>query len=130
MTDFYEELNLNPQDSVADINRALTQLESTWKRREINSPEKATKMLALILEARNAFKSDATKAEYDHNLAESKKAPEQVDYGAERKVQFQQYRTQAEKLPVSCVRSSVLWRGSRMIRCLVPMAAPDLLLLF
>lgn len=96
MVDFYEELNLAPQDSAANINHTLSQLESTWKRREINNPEKATKMLALILEARNAFKSDATKAEYDYNLAESKKVPEQVDYSAERKAQFQQYRTQAE----------------------------------
>lgn len=95
MVDYYEELNLNQQDSVNELNQNLIQLESTWKRREINNPEKATKMLALILEARNAFKSDATKKEYDHNLAESKKAPEQVDYNAERKAQFEQYKDQA-----------------------------------
>ena len=97
MVDYYEELNLNQQDSIADLNRTLSQLESTWKRREINNPEKATKILAIILEARNAFKSDAAKAEYDRNLAESKKPPEQIDYDAERKAQFQKYRKQVEK---------------------------------
>lgn len=97
MIDFYEELNLDPQSSVAELGRTLTQLESTWKRREINNPEKATKKLALILEARNVFASEASKSEYDHNLAESKKAPVQTDYNAERREKYLQYISQAEK---------------------------------
>lgn len=97
MIDYYEELNLNPEESAADISRALNQLESTWKRREINNPEKATKILAVILDAREAFKSETTKAEYDRNLEESKKPSEPYDYDAERKAQFQYYRAQAEE---------------------------------
>ena len=97
MVDFYEELNLDPQSSLEELDRTLTQLESTWKRREINNPEKATKKLALILEARNVFASESTKSEYDRNLAESKKAPVQTDYDVERREKFLQYTAQAEK---------------------------------
>lgn len=97
MVDFYEELNLNQTDSIEDINRTLNQLENIWKRREINNPEKATRMLATILDAREAFKSEATKAKYDYNLAESRADPKQIDYDEERRVQFKKYRLQAEE---------------------------------
>lgn len=97
MVDFYEELNLNPDDSATDISQALNQLESTWKRREINNPEKATKILALILDAREVFKSETAKADYDNKLEESKKPSEPFDYDAERRAQFQHYRAQAEE---------------------------------
>lgn len=95
-TDYYRELNLNEEDSIEEINRALNQLESIWKRREINNPEKATKMLALIIEARNNFRSDSCKKEYDNLLAESKKPKSQRDYDEEQKALFLQYRVQAE----------------------------------
>ena len=96
MVDFYEELNLNPSDLVSDINKSLNQLESTWKRREINNPEKATKMLALILDARNAFKTQETKAQYDHELEESKKPATPVDYDAERAAEYKKWKEQAD----------------------------------
>lgn len=96
MTDFYEELNISQDLSVDEINRELNQLETTWRRREIVAPEKATKMLALILEARKIFRTDELKIEYDFNLEESKKPLIQTDYDAEREEQFQKYRKQAE----------------------------------
>lgn len=96
MVDFYEDLNLIQTDSVSDINKTLDQLESTWKRREINNPEKATKMLALILDARSVFKTDETKSKYDHELEESKKPPQKIDYDAERAAEYKKWKEQAD----------------------------------
>lgn len=65
---YYDELNLDRNSSVAEINRALNQLETTWKRREVNTPEKATKMLSLIIDARTVFKTEETKRKYDESF--------------------------------------------------------------
>lgn len=85
MVDFYEELNLDREATVEEINKELSNLESTWKRREITNPEKATKKLVLIMDARKAFKDEQSRAEYNAALAESKKEPVPVDTDAERR---------------------------------------------
>ena len=91
MVDFYAELHLNQQDSIAELNQTLTQLESTWKRREITNPEKATTMLALIIQARRAFASESSRREYDRELAKSKEKPVERDPNAEREQQFKKW---------------------------------------
>lgn len=96
VTDFYEELHLNRDDSLEVINKELSQLESTWKRREINNPEKATKILSLILEARGVFRTEAERANYDHRLAESKKVTVPADRDTEREAAYQKWLSQAQ----------------------------------
>lgn len=68
VVNYYEELNLNKADSLDEITHALNQLESTWKRREITSPEKAIKMLALINDARSVFATEQSRSEYNSSL--------------------------------------------------------------
>lgn len=92
---YYEELKLNPNDSLEELNGSLNQLETVWKRREINTPEKATKMLSLIIDARKVFKSSAAKAEYDRNLASERKPQGNEDLDAGRHAQFEKYKAQA-----------------------------------
>lgn len=99
MEDFYEELSLDPQSSLDEINKALSQLESTWKRREITNPEKATTMLAVIIRARKVFGSETSRQEYDLALAKSKEP--KVDNTPSREEQFNKWYQDA----VSYVRS-------------------------
>lgn len=67
-TNYYEELKLGENESIEQINKKLDKLEATWKKREITNPEKATKMLALVIDARKVFKSEKTKSRYDKKL--------------------------------------------------------------
>ena len=64
----YDELNLSRELAIDEININLSQLERIWHQREINQPEKAHKMLALIDEARIVFKTLQSKADYDKSL--------------------------------------------------------------
>ena len=73
MVNYYEQLNLHKESSIVAINKELSALESTWKRREITNPEKATKMLVLIMDARKIFQSESTKAQYDIELEKARK---------------------------------------------------------
>ena len=95
MENFYEELGLDRSKRIDEINTELSKLESTWKRREITNPEKATTMLALIIRARKAFSSDAARRSYDNELADSLKKPEQVDPDKERSESLKKWREQA-----------------------------------
>lgn len=96
MNNYYEELNLDKHLSASAINDQLDKLESVWKRREINNPEKATRMLALIIEARDVFKTETAKARYDIDLEESSKSPNAIDPDIVRKTEFEKWRRQAE----------------------------------
>lgn len=73
IVDYYEELSISSSLSVPELNSELSRLETVWKRREITNPEKATKMIVLISDARKVFQNDTSKREYDKRLAESKK---------------------------------------------------------
>ncbi len=97
MVDYYSELNIDSGLSVDEINKELSKLENTWKRRELTSPEKATKMLALIIDARDVFKSTAAKSRYDRELAESKNQSKSVDPNQQRKDDIQKWRTDADR---------------------------------
>lgn len=45
MTDYYVELKLSSSLSTAELYHELSKLESLWRRREVNNPEKAAKMI-------------------------------------------------------------------------------------
>ena len=94
--DFYDELKLPKDKSVEEINKMLTQLEKDWTKRQINTPDKATKMLALIIDARATFKSPLTRAEYDRELEASKRDPANIDPYEERTQSFQKWYTDAK----------------------------------
>lgn len=68
MVDYYSELKIDKSLGIVDINKALSKLESTWRRRELTNPERATKMLSLILEARRVFQTEAARRKYDQQL--------------------------------------------------------------
>lgn len=96
MTDYYAELNIDSSLGVDEINKELSKLENTWKRRELTNPEKATKMLAIIIDAREVFKSTTTKNRYDRELAESKQQSKPVDSNQQRKDEIKKWRTDAD----------------------------------
>lgn len=73
MVNFYDELSLSRESSIDELSKELNGLESTWKRREITNPEKATKVLALIIDARKVFESEDSKQAYDTYLDEANK---------------------------------------------------------
>lgn len=75
VVNYYETLNLNRSFSTEEINAELSRLETIWKRREITNPEKAAKMNALIIDARDVFKSDATRRAYDISLTPPQSVP-------------------------------------------------------
>lgn len=95
MTDFYEELNLDRSKSTAEINEVLSKLESTWKRREITNPEKATKMLAMIIDARKVFASEASRRLYDDDLQHSKGQSGAFDSGKDRVAELAEWKDKA-----------------------------------
>lgn len=72
MTDFYEVLKLDAGSDIQQLQDQLIRQESIWTDRASTRPEKATEMLAVIAQAKKAFASGQTKAEYDRQLAESK----------------------------------------------------------
>ena len=65
---YYEILDISPSSSLDYIQTQLTRLEQIWRKREITTPEKATKMLATIIDARLVFHSEKTRQEYDNSL--------------------------------------------------------------
>ena len=91
MTDFYEELKLDRSQNVSELNRELSRQESVWKRRELTSPEKATRIVAVILEARKAFRDEVTRAGYDRELDASRQAPAEEDPDAARAASFRKW---------------------------------------
>ena len=91
MIDYYTVLNLDRKKRVDEINADLSRLESIWKRREITNPEKATTILAYIIQARKAFASEVSRREYDFELAKSKQKPVDTDPNASRNLQFQKW---------------------------------------
>lgn len=96
MVDYYEELKLGKTLSLQEINKEISLLESTWTQRQINVPEKATKMLALVIDARVAFKTDSSRAEYDRALEDSKREPLASDTDSERAKSFEKWYSDAK----------------------------------
>ena len=76
MINFYEVLtDLKPDMSLNEIHAELIRQEKVWIKRQINNPEKATKMLAYLIDAKKVFETEDSRKEYDRQLAESQKTP-------------------------------------------------------
>ena len=85
MTNYYEELKLDPKASAKDLIEELIRQEVVWHQREINAPEEAAKKQVLITEAKKAFASEASKAQYDQELNAKPVEEKQADPEAERR---------------------------------------------
>lgn len=68
MTNYYEELGISKDANVKEISEELIRQESLWRHREVNQPEKSTKMLSLIFEAREVFANEVSRRKYDEAL--------------------------------------------------------------
>lgn len=79
MVDYYAELSLAKESDIRHIQEELVRLESLWHKREVNSPEKANKMLGLIMDAQKAFASEASRKKYDSDLEVSRRELEDPD---------------------------------------------------
>ncbi len=95
MTNYYKELNLDRTLGIGEINNELTRQERTWHQREVTMPEKARKMLTLIDEARNIFKTDASRREYDKDLDNRDIPKEILDPEEERKLALKKWKEEA-----------------------------------
>ena len=91
MTNFYEELKLDTNASASEISAELVRLESVWHKREMSRPELAAEKLALIVQAKKIFATDASKAQYDRELNAPVKESAPDDPDAARKAQFQKW---------------------------------------
>ncbi|MBQ2695098.1 hypothetical protein IJG04_00445 [Candidatus Saccharibacteria bacterium] len=96
MTNFYNEFGFDPGLSIDQIQNELNKLEATWKRREITNPEKATTMLALIIQAREAFESESSKRRYDRLIDEASKESNSPNTDADNIEQFKRWVHEAE----------------------------------
>ena len=97
MTNYYEELKLDPKASAKDLIEELIRQEVVWHQREINAPEEAAKKQVLITEAKKAFASEASKAQYDQELNAKPVEEKQADPEAERREQYKYWYDQAKQ---------------------------------
>ena len=95
ITDFYAEFSIAQSASLEDIKKKLLEERRIWISRQVSRPELATKKLAFLNDADVAFKNEASRADYDRKLAESRRKPETADPNAERHAKFQWYLKQA-----------------------------------
>ena len=96
MTNYYKELMLDAQASAAELIEELIKQETLWHRRELQRPEEAARKLLLIGEAKKVFANESSKRAYDLELNAPKPQEEQYDPAAERRAQFNHWRTSAE----------------------------------
>lgn len=96
MTNYYEELNLDKMANLNVINQEISRLESTWKRREITNPEKAARIIALLVEARKVFRDATSRSEYDKDLERSLNGSKVNDSETEKYRDFKKWSKQAE----------------------------------
>ncbi len=95
MVNYYEELNLDRSKSLFEIKTELTKQEGVWKRREINNPEKATKMLAMIIEAKKVFSSETARSKYDNDLEKSARDDSPLSAEEQREISLKKWVGQA-----------------------------------
>lgn len=91
MVNYYNELNIERQLNTDEIQQQLSKLEQTWIRREVNSPEKARVMLTYITEARNVFKSEMSRREYDATLEKGNEIPKKSNPDEEKQAKFSKW---------------------------------------
>ena len=89
---FYEEITgLDPEMTLEEIKGELLRQEKVWIKRQITAPEKATKMLAVLIDAKKAFADETSRRAYDKELAESKNPPPAADPLAARRAEFYEW---------------------------------------
>lgn len=79
IVDFYAELGISKELSLAAIQAELTKLERVWHQREIAQPEKARKMLVLIDDAKTVFETEESRAKFDQSIKDVEVGPPNMD---------------------------------------------------
>ena len=95
--DHYTEWGIPQTTSLEDIQKKLWELRSDWAERKLSAPDEANLKLREIDDAFKVFQSEESRRIYDHDLAESKKAPLIIDPDAERKEAFEKWYTDAKQ---------------------------------
>jgi len=96
-TDHYAEWGIPSDASLDLIKKKLSELYNDWTAQKLNAPEEATLKLHLLDEAQKVFKDEASRRQYDRDLAESKNELVPIDHDSERLVSFQKWCTDAEQ---------------------------------
>ena len=65
---YYEILGIDKNLSTAEIEKLLSQIDTTWQKRLFSQPEKASEIISLVCAAQEVFSSDAVRKEYDLSL--------------------------------------------------------------
>ena len=97
MTNYYSELKLDPSAPLLELQDELLRQEQLWRRREVNSPDRAAEKLVLINEAKKVFASPSSKAAYDRELENSQRKQIEVNPKEERYLQYKRWYDQAIK---------------------------------
>lgn len=97
MVDYYTELGIDRGIGITDINKELSKLESIWRRRELTNPDKAARVIALILEAREIFRTEESRRQYDRKLKGEDKKDEQRSREEQSRLQLEKNRNDAVK---------------------------------
>lgn len=95
MVDYYKELKIDSNLGIDDIGKELSKLENTWRRRELTSPDKAARIIALILEAREIFKTEESRRQYDRKLTGEDKRDEQRSQDERNRLQLEKSKSDA-----------------------------------
>lgn len=83
MVDYYAELGIGKELSLAEIQAELAKLERVWHQREVAQPEKARKILVLIDDAKAVFETEEVRVKYDQDLERSEDGANQDDCNIE-----------------------------------------------
>lgn len=100
MQDYYEELGLNPGMSLDEIKDELARQENKWTARNAGpAAKKAGEMLALLNRAKEVFRTEAARAEYDRELEQSRRQPARQEAPAQnREESFQGWKARMRQL--------------------------------
>lgn len=100
MIDYYEELELDRNLGLKELQYQIDKVHSFWSRRlDRNATAEAQEKLLRCTEAREIFKDEDSRAEYDRELAESKKPKKQehADPNAERRASYEKWKADASR---------------------------------
>lgn len=95
MLDFYHEIaGLESEMTLNELKQELLKQEKVWTKRQVNTPEKATKMLSIIFDAKKAFETESSRKKYDRELELSKKE-KTIDPDEQRKARLKEWTDKA-----------------------------------
>ena len=96
-TDHYAEWDIQQDAPLEKIQKKLRELYNDWVAKKVHFPKEALPKLVLLEEATTIFENEASRKQYDRDLAESKKKPISVDPNAERFASFQKWYADAKE---------------------------------